>query len=112
MLDTGVVFDGYFCDYNRNFAVTNTSKKLKSCWWQLQEATEAGKDLLFPGNTAKMVFYAMNSILQGDQQEVNSFFEIEYGLSNFKTKDIILYGIVFLFENICFITTIMIKKSI
>ena len=80
MLDTGVVFDGYFCDYNRNFAVTNTSKILKSCWWQLQEATEAGKDLLFPGNTAKMVFYAMNSILQEDQQEINSSGRLGHGL--------------------------------
>ena len=28
MLDTGVVYDGYFCDYNRNFAVTEISNRL------------------------------------------------------------------------------------
>ena len=80
MLDTGVVFDGYFCDYNRNFAVAHISKRLKSSWTQLQEATEAGKDLLFPGNTAKKVFWAMNAILQGDQQDKNSSGRLGHGL--------------------------------
>ena len=48
MLDTGVVYDGYFCDYNRNFGVTEISNRLSSSWDRLQEATEAGKNMLIP----------------------------------------------------------------
>ena len=80
MLDTGVVYDGYFCDYNRNFAVTEISNRLSSSWDRLQEATEAGKNMLIPGNTAKQVFFAMNAILQEGKKRKNSSGRLGHGL--------------------------------
>ena len=80
MLDTGVVYDGYFCDYNRNFGVTETSNRLSSSWDRLQEATEAGKNMLIPGNTAKQVFFAMNAILQEGKKRKNSSGRLGHGL--------------------------------
>ena len=80
MLDTGVVYDGYFCDYNRNFGVTEISHRLSSSWDRLQEATEAGKNMLIPGNTAKQVFFAMNAILQEGKKRKNSSGRLGHGL--------------------------------
>ena len=80
MLDTGVVYDGYFCDFNRNFGVTEISNRLSSSWDRLQEATEAGKNMLIPGNTAKQVFFAMNAILHEGKKRKNSSGRLGHGL--------------------------------
>ena len=56
MTDTGVVFDRSFCGCNRNYAVANVAKNVSSSWSRLQDATEARKELLLPGNAANKVF--------------------------------------------------------
>ena len=67
MLDTGLVWDGYFCDYDRNYAIGAPSTGLKSNWSRLLDATEAGKEAAKVGNTARDVFRAMDAICTGGQ---------------------------------------------
>ena len=67
MLDTGLVWDGYFCDYDRNYAIGAPSAGLKSNWSRLLDATEAGKEVAKVGNTARDVFRAMDAICTGGQ---------------------------------------------
>ncbi len=63
MLDTGLVWDGYFCDYDRNWSVGTPSKVVSESYSQLLEATDAAFKLAKPGATASDLFYAMNSVL-------------------------------------------------
>ena len=63
MLDTGLVWDGYFCDYDRNWSVGTPSKVVSESYSQLLEATDAAFELAKPGATASDLFYAMNSVL-------------------------------------------------
>ncbi len=64
MFDTGCTFDGYYCDFDRNYGfgdVNDTAKRIHNAVWQ---ATEAGLALAKPGNSCAQVFRAMDEILQ------------------------------------------------
>ena len=63
MLDTGLVWDGYFCDYDRNWSVGTPSKIVSAAYSQLLEASDAAFEIAKPGATASDLFHAMNSIL-------------------------------------------------
>ena len=63
MLDTGLVWDGYFCDYDRNWSVGPPSKTVLAAYSQLLEASDAAFEIAKPGATASDLFHAMNSIL-------------------------------------------------
>lgn len=65
MLDTGLVWDGYFCDYDRNFAVGAPSAIATAAHTTLMEAVDAGRDAARPGNMARDVFNAMDRITTG-----------------------------------------------
>lgn len=63
MLDTGLVHDGYFCDYDRNWSVGPPSAAVVSAHAQLIESTDAGAEAARAGATASDVFHAMNAVL-------------------------------------------------
>ena len=42
VLDTGATFDGYFCDFDRNFALASADDAARRAYRLLHEATEAG----------------------------------------------------------------------
>ena len=65
MLDTGLVWDGYFCDFDRNFAVEPPSDTARSAHAKLMDAVQAGADAARPGATAADVFHAMDAIVTG-----------------------------------------------
>ena len=65
MLDTGLVFDGYFCDYDRNYVVGTPSPEIASAWDKLLAATSAGREAARPGNTAADIYHAMDRGLTG-----------------------------------------------
>ncbi len=66
MLDTGLVHQGYFCDFDRNFAVGVPSPEVPDAHAKLIEATQAGFAAARPGATAADLFHAMNAICTGD----------------------------------------------
>jgi len=65
MLDTGLVYDGYFCDYDRNYVVGKPAPELVSAWDKLLTATKAGQEAARPGNTAADIYHAMDKVLTG-----------------------------------------------
>ena len=64
MLDTGSTFDGYFCDFDRNFAFGPVSGETARAYDALLEAVEAGLQASRPGATCAEVFHAMQRILR------------------------------------------------
>jgi len=65
MLDTGLVYDGYFCDYDRNFAIGDANPTAKATHARLIDAVEAAMECAKPGATAADLFHAMDRILTG-----------------------------------------------
>lgn len=65
MLDTGMVCDGYFCDFDRNFSVGQPSAAVQSAHSQLIEATQSAMQIARPGATAADLFHAMDKIVTG-----------------------------------------------
>jgi len=65
MLDTGLVHQGYFCDYDRNFAIGEISEANASAHAKLIDATQAGFEAIKPGRTASDIFHAMDKVLTG-----------------------------------------------
>ncbi len=65
MLDTGLVRDGYFCDFDRNFAIGPPSAEVRDAHSRLIDATAAAFDLARPGATAADLFHAMDRIVTG-----------------------------------------------
>jgi Xaa-Pro dipeptidase len=61
--DTGSTFDGYFCDFDRNFAVGRVSDAARRAHEAMWLATEAGIAAARPGATATDVFHAMARII-------------------------------------------------
>lgn len=65
MLDTGAVFDGYFCDFDRNYVFSQRpDPQLAKAQEALWLATEAGFACAVPGATAADVFAAMQAVLE------------------------------------------------
>ncbi len=65
MLDTGLVHDGYFCDFDRNFSVGPPSDVTAAAHSKLIDATHAAFQIARPGATTAQLFHAMDQICTG-----------------------------------------------
>ncbi len=65
MLDCGLVHDGYYCDFDRNFAIGHAAKDTEAAYSRLLEASDAGFAAARPGITAADLFHTMDGILTG-----------------------------------------------
>lgn len=65
MLDTGLMRDGYFCDFDRNFAVGLPSDVVRDGHARLIGATRMAADIARPGATAAELFQVMDKALTG-----------------------------------------------
>ena len=63
MLDTGCTWDGYFCDFDRNWAIGHAVDKARRAHDTLWRATEAGIAAAIPGNTCQDLFRAMSDVI-------------------------------------------------
>jgi Xaa-Pro aminopeptidase len=63
MLDTGLVWDGYFCDFDRNFTVGTPSTAVQIAHDKLMNATQAAFAIAKPGATMADLFHAMNAVV-------------------------------------------------
>ena len=59
MLDTGATLQGYFCDFDRNFAIGVADPGAKSAYRALFAATEAGLAAAKPGRRCSELFQVM-----------------------------------------------------
>jgi Xaa-Pro aminopeptidase len=65
MLDTGAVWDGYFCDFDRNFTVGPPDTAVADAHARLIDATHAGFEAARPGATPAELYAAMDYVLTG-----------------------------------------------
>jgi len=63
MLDTGCVWDGYFCDFDRNWAIGHATDEARRAHDVLWRATEAGIAAARPGATCRELFMAMAGVI-------------------------------------------------
>ncbi|MCP3971706.1 MAG: aminopeptidase P family protein [Rhodobacteraceae bacterium] len=63
MLDTGAVKAGYFCDFDRNWAIGHADDASRRAYDTLFAATEAGLAAARPGATAADLFRAMRDVI-------------------------------------------------
>lgn len=84
ILDIGGVFDGYFCDIDRNFAVgavddaaDDAARRAHATVWQ---ATEAGLAAARPGATCAELFHAMQRVMAAGGASEASIGRLGHGL--------------------------------
>lgn len=63
MLDTGAVFDGYYCDFDRNFSFGPATDRTRQVYDTLYQATDAGLDAARSGSTCRDVLNAMAQVI-------------------------------------------------
>lgn len=63
MLDSGANWDGYFCDFDRNWAIGSADDASRRAYDVLWRATEAGIDAARPGATCRDLFQAMQKVI-------------------------------------------------
>jgi len=80
MFDTGCVYDGYFCDFDRNFAFGTASDKARTAYDVAYRATQAGLDCATPGTTCAELFHAMQKVLVAGGATGNDVGRLGHGL--------------------------------
>ena len=63
MLDSGMVWDGYYCDFDRNWAVGQADDMARRAYDVLWRATEAGIIAAKPGTTCRDLCAAMGAVI-------------------------------------------------
>lgn len=63
MLDTGANWDGYFCDFDRNWAIGHADDAARRAYDVLWRATEAGIAAARPGATCRDLFQTMQRVI-------------------------------------------------
>lgn len=86
IIDTGSRYDGYFCDFDRNFAIGQPSEKVKRMHDILHRAVDAGIKASVPGNTASDVFCAQAKVLVDSGIELGNVGRLGHGLGKVMTE--------------------------
>lgn len=63
MLDTGLIRDGYFCDFDRNFSIRPPSSDVQDAHARLICATQAAFERARPGVLISELFQVMNTVV-------------------------------------------------
>ena len=79
-IDTGSTFDGYFCDFDRNFAFGSTTSEVEKVYEILWHATDAGINAAKPGASTFDIFNAMNKIISDGNTLGNNVGRLGHGL--------------------------------
>ena len=81
ILDTGCVVDGYFCDYDRNYAFGHADAATEEAYRITYEATQAALDMVRPGVTCADLYHVMQKVLEpAGNAAVNNVGRLGHGL--------------------------------
>lgn len=80
IIDTGTTFDGYFCDFDRNFAFGYADDDAKRAYETVYKATDAGFSVARPGATTSDVWSAMWAVMEAGGALGNSVGRLGHGL--------------------------------
>jgi Xaa-Pro aminopeptidase len=86
ILDTGTLHDGYFCDFDRNYAIGAPSEAVARAYRTVFAATEAGLEAARPGATCSDLFEAMAGVLSADGAGAGNVGRIGHGLGTVLTE--------------------------
>ncbi|MDI3338360.1 Xaa-Pro peptidase family protein [Defluviimonas aestuarii] len=86
MLDTGAVWDGYFCDFDRNWAIGRADDMARRAHDTLWRATEAGLAAAKPGNTCRDLFRAMSAVIAEMDKSGGDIGRLGHGLGTQLTE--------------------------
>lgn len=64
IIDTGAVYDGYFSDFDRNFAFGRAGEAALRAYRAVYKATDAGFGAARPGATTTDIYHAMWSVME------------------------------------------------
>jgi Xaa-Pro aminopeptidase len=79
-LDTGSTFDGYWCDFDRNYAVGEVADAARRAHEAMWAATEAGVAAAVVGATTDDVFRAMARVIEAAGSVGNNVGRLGHGL--------------------------------
>ena len=79
-MDTGSTYDGYFCDFDRNFAIGKISDEAMKVHDLLWKATETGIAASVPGMTTEDVWFAMNRVIEEGGVKGNNAGRLGHGV--------------------------------
>lgn len=80
IIDTGTVFDGYYCDFDRNYAFGRPADAARRAHEAVWDATEAGIRAARPGATTSDVWRAMTKVLEAGGSIGNNVGRLGHGL--------------------------------
>lgn len=80
IIDTGSTWDGYFCDFDRNFAFGTASSETRNAYQVVWNATSAGFAAAKPGATTTDIWQAMNDVLVAGGSLGNEVGRLGHGL--------------------------------
>ncbi len=86
IIDTGATFDGYFCDFDRNFAFGPPSAAAERAHAVVHAATAAGFAAARPGATTHQVWSAMWTVLEQGGALGNDVGRMGHGLGMLLTE--------------------------
>lgn len=78
--DTGSTFAGYFCDFDRNYAVGRIPDEVRRAHEAVWDATEAGIAAAVPGAATDDVWRAMAKVLEAAGASDNNVGRLGHGL--------------------------------
>lgn len=80
IIDTGAVRDGYFSDFDRNWAFGSASEQTKAAYRAVYDATTKGFEAVKPGATTSDIYNAMWSVLEANGALGNDVGRLGHGL--------------------------------
>jgi Xaa-Pro aminopeptidase len=86
LIDTGSRFGGYFCDFDRNYAIGKAGDRVRRVHDVLYRATDAGLAAARPGNTAADLFAAQAKVLVDSGIEIGNVGRFGHGLGKILTE--------------------------
>ena len=86
IIDTGTVFDGYFCDFDRNFGFGHVADDARRANTAVHQALDAGFEAARPGARMCDVWSAMSRVLEEFGSLGNSIGRMGHGLGMLLTE--------------------------
>lgn len=80
MIDTGCTWDGYFCDFDRNWAIGRADDDARRAYDVLWRATEAGIAAARPGATSRDLYRAMSAVIAEMDESGGDIGRLGHGL--------------------------------
>ncbi len=80
IIDTGSTFDGYFCDFDRNWSFGYADDATRRAHEVVWDATEAGFKAAKPGSTTTGIYNAMNQVMLAGGSLGNQVGRLGHGL--------------------------------